>query len=988
MRKLTLSFLLAVLCLTASSQTDIFTLMERTDLRLSEIERIANRYFDSVGTGRGTGYKQYQRWLYERKFHIDENGFFINAETEAARYKAAKQLMKARQSDPSARGTFGTWTELGPQNWTYTSGWNPGVGRITSVAIHPANHAVIYVSSPGGGIWKSTNSGASWTPLVDFTSPDWMNIFNLCIDPLNQSVVYAAVQGGGVIKSTNAGVTWAATGSGPSTTRKVVVHPANSSIVFATANNGIFRSTNGGSTWTQVHTESKEDLEFHPTDPNIMYTSGSGGTSCFWRSVDNGVTWTAVTVANGITNVGRSLIGVSPADPAVVYVVQANGSSFGKMYRSANAGQTFVTTVTGNAASGTNYFGYETTGTGTGGQATYDMAICVNPVNINEVMIAGIICWKSTNGGTSFVAQTAWSYPNSVGYNHADVHALEWIGATIYSGSDGGIYKSNNNGGDWIDLSAGLGIRQFYRIACSKTDPDVITGGAQDNGSSFRRTDSSWKDWLGADGMDCIISPTNANIAIGTSQNGAIYKTTNAGQSRSNLTQPSSGNWITPLVMHPTNQNTVYGGWTGIYRSVNGGTNWTRISGTIINSKMNCLAVAPGDTNYIYGSVGAKLFRTNNGGATWDSVTVPASINAIYVSQVNPSKIYLALNSTSNRVFVSTNRGTTLTNISNGLPALVARSIVVDNNPSESIYVGMNVGVYYRDNVDTNWVEHASGLPLVAVNEVEIQKSSGKLRVATYGRGVWETSLWSPILVGTTDITDDGGLILAQHMTGSPANEDYTKVIDNNNTTKYLTFNCSTWVRYSAANTWVPKGYSIVSGNDAPDRDPRNWTLQASLDSVNWVTLHTVSNEFFSGRAQEKVYVFNNAAAYKYYQVNFNCKAGSLFQVAELRIYGIQQPAILTKTATQTDRYVTSPDELPARGIKAFPNPVSGKLTITGLQHAHTIIMYDMNGKQVLTQQVNGNTKVLDLQKFTRGIYQVIIIDKDQGHTNLRIIKE
>jgi hypothetical protein len=316
---------------------------------------------------------------------------------------------------------------------------------------------------------------------------------------------------------------------------------------------------------------------------------------------------------------------------------------------------------------------------------------------------------------------------------------------------------------------------------------------------------------------------------------------------------------------------------------------------------------------------------------------------------------------------------------------LVARSIVVDNNPSESIYVGMNVGVYYRDNVDTSWVEHASGLPLVAVNEVEIQKSSGKLRVATYGRGVWETNLWTPVLVGTTDITDDGGLIEAQYMTGSPANEDYTKVIDNNNATKYLTFNCSSWISYSAANNWVPKGYSIVSGNDAPDRDPKSWTLQASIDSINWVTLHTVTNEFFSGRAQEKVYVFNNSATYKYFRFNFNCKAGSLFQFAEMRIYGIQQPAVLTKAATTV---VPAPDELPARGIKAFPNPVSGKLTITGLQHAHTILMYDMNGKQVLTQQVSGATKVLDLQKFTRGIYQVIIIDKEQGRTNLRIIKE
>src|SRR5687767_13722709 len=131
MRKTTLLLLMVVLCCTASSQTDIYTLMERTDLRLSDIERMANRYFDSAGTGRGTGYKQFQRWLYEKKFHTDDNGYLINAETEAVRYKAAKDAMKARQGLESARGTFGTWLELGPQNWTYTSGWNPGVGRVT-----------------------------------------------------------------------------------------------------------------------------------------------------------------------------------------------------------------------------------------------------------------------------------------------------------------------------------------------------------------------------------------------------------------------------------------------------------------------------------------------------------------------------------------------------------------------------------------------------------------------------------------------------------------------------------------------------------------------------------------------------------------------------------------------------------------------------------------------------------------------------------------
>lgn len=583
------------------AQTDIFNLMERTDLRIDEVESIADKYFKENGTGQGSGYKHYQRWLYERKFHLDENGYFIAPETEDRAYHDAVRRMtvKSRASMP--------WTELGPTYWSRTSGWNPGVGRITSVAVDPSDTTVIYVTSPGGGIWKSTNSGVSWTSLVDFVNSSWMNFFHICIDPNNTSTLYASLSSGGVLKSTNAGATWSTTGSGPSSARQVKVHPSNSSIVFAAATNGLWRSANGGTSWTQVQSAHKEDIEFMPGNPNIMYSCGSSGTSCVWRSTDNGVNWTAITSGSGITNTGRTLMAVSAANPAIVYAVQANGSEFGRLYKSTDTGKTYSTTVTGSASSGTNYFGYETTGTGTGGQATYDMAICVNPLNASEVHIAGIICWVSTNGGSSFVAETAWSLPNSVGYNHADVHALEWVKGTIYSGSDGGIYKSINRGGDWTDLSNGLGIRQFYRISCAKTDAKVVVGGAQDNGSSFLRNTGAWVDWLGADGMDNVISPTNAAVSIGTSQYGSIYKTTNSGGSYSNLTRPNAGNWVTPLVGHPTSADTIWGGWTGVYRSANGGTSWTAISSGVITTTVDVLEVSRANTRHIWATKGTTI---------------------------------------------------------------------------------------------------------------------------------------------------------------------------------------------------------------------------------------------------------------------------------------------------------------------------------------------------------------------------------------------
>jgi len=731
MKKLLPLLLLFSFSINATAQQKIFELMERTDLTLQEVVRSADRYFDSAGTGRGTGYKQFQRWLYERKFHTDENGNYISPQTDWANYQASLPSLNSNNIVAA-----GNWTELGPWGWNRTSGWNPGTGRISAVAILPSNEQVIYVGSPGGGLWKTTNGGMNWQPLTDNNST-WMQIFAITIDPTNPNTIYVGTNGSGILKSTNAGATLAPAGGGPGgNVRKILIHPSNANIVFAACTNGIWRSTNAGTSWTQVHSGSKEDIEFKPADINIMYATGSD----VYRSTNNGVNWTQVTAADGITNTGRTLVSVSASNPNYVYAAQANGSEFGRMYKSTDAGLTFTTTVVGSPTTNTNYFGYETSGAGTGGQATYDMAMDVSPTNPAEVYIAGIICWKSVNEGSSFSPITAWSLPNSVGYNHADVHGLFWVNATIYSISDGGIYKSINNGDDWIDLSTGLGIRQFYRMANSPTNATVITGGAQDNGSVTRQaTTGNWADWLGADGMEGLVSPTNHLNLWGTSQNGSIYRSTNGGNSYSGLPKPSNGQWVTPLAIHPTNETIVFGGWTGVYKSTTSGTAWINISGSTITTTLADLAVAPSNPNYIYASNGATLYVTTDDGATWAIRSAPSTINDIAVDPTNPSKIWIACNSATNRILVSTDAGATFTNVSSNLPNIVARTIVVDDNTPSGMYVGMNIGVYYKTESDVNWTNYSDNLPLVAINELEIQKNSGKIRVATYGRGIWES---------------------------------------------------------------------------------------------------------------------------------------------------------------------------------------------------------------------------------------------------------
>jgi len=754
-------------------RVNIWELMERRDLRLSEIDAIAKRHFDVVGRVRGTGYKQYERWRYEVQFHLDQNGYILPGDYDAIQYAAATLAAPAQA---------GAWAELGPTYWNRSTSWNPGVGRVTSIAVFPANSNMIYVTSPGGGLWKSTQGGNQWTPLTDQNNA-MMTMFSVAVHPTDASIVFAGNSTGTIFKSTDGGATWLAKSSGMGNVRKIMFDPTNTQVLFAAAANGIYKSIDGGNSWVSKLAVGTEDIECKPGDATILYASGSN----VYRSLNAGETWTQLTSTNGITTSGRTLVSVSPANPLRLYAVQASGSLFGQLYRSDDGGNTFVTTVTGSPTNGTNYFGYETNGTGTTGQATYDMAMTVNPLNADEVHIAGIITWKSTNAGSSFVAETAWSLPNSIGYNHADVHVLEWVGNTIYSGSDGGIYKSIDNGDNWTELSNGLGIRQFYKIATSPTDPTMVTGGAQDNGSSVLKS-SAWYDWLGADGMDCLISPLNANLIWGTSQYGSLYRSTNGGSSYSNIPNPGSGSWVTPLAIE-ANSNVIYGGYVGVYKSTDQGSSWTKISGSTINSNLSSLAVAPSNPNYIYASTGSGLFVTKDGGLTWSSYTLSGiSVTSIAIHPTNPEKIWISSSNTTNRVLVSSNAGATFTNISADLPAIAARSIIVDDKEEEGLYVAMNIGVFYINNYLTSWVNLTDNIPQVAINEIELQKSSGKIRIGTYGRGVWERSIYSACNSQTSlTVTDISYTSATLSWTSVGTGLSYTVAYKTKNATEWIT---------------------------------------------------------------------------------------------------------------------------------------------------------------------------------------------------------
>jgi hypothetical protein len=136
------------------------------------------------------------------------------------------------------------------------------------------------------------------------------------------------------------------------------------------------------------------------------------------------------------------------------------------------------------------------------------------------------------------------------------------------------------------------------------------------------------------------------------------------------------------------------------------------------------------------------------------------------------------------------------------------------------------------------------------------------------------------------DITDLGGTLSAQYQTGSPAGEEFTNLINNNVRSKYLTFNASAWMQFQANTSYIVKGYTITSANDAPERDPLNWTLQGSNNGSNWTTIDTRTNQDFPNRFQTRTFTFNNSTGYQYYRFNMSNNSGAILQLAEFELFG------------------------------------------------------------------------------------------------------
>lgn len=798
------------------------------------------------------GWKQFKRWEWYWEQRVDvETGEFPGK-------KAIDELLENNKNRTAVNGG-GDWTNLGPVS---SSGGYAGIGRINCIGFHPSNTNTFWAGAAGGGLWKTTNGGSTWTVQTD--DEDVLGISDIAVSPdfSSSNTIYIGTgdkngtnnNSVGVLKSTDGGDSWFTTGltfqvSAYEQVHRILINPSNTQVLLAATTDGIYKSTNGGDSWqrkTEIGTFCA--MEYKPGDPNTVYAASL---SSFYKSTNGGDNWSFVQSVSGS---GIEMC-VSPNASSLVYALATNSSGgLLGIYKSTNSGSSYSTVYTG----GNNYalFGYSCDGSGANtGQGWYDRCIAVDPNNANILYIGGINTWKSTDGGYSWSIKNHWSSTCN-GYAqciHADKHCLSFQNnsSILFEGNDGGLYKSTNGGSTWSDLSNGMAISQLYKIGVSQTNYDVVIAGLQDNGTKVS-SGNNWYDILGGDGMECLIDYTNVDVQYGTLYYGQLYKTNNFWNSSyeisANIPIGASGSWVTPFIIDPSYNQTIYIGYSDVWKTNDGGNSWSKISNINTGNKIRSMAICSSNNQVLYVADQNNIWKTSNGGYSWVNITGALPTNYAYITSIeikndNPNTAWVSFGSyNSHCIYQTTNGGSSWTNISTGLPNIPVSSVIQNKQNQDEIelYAGTDVGVYKKLG-NTNWTPFSNSLPNAEITELEIYYSSNpansKLRAATYGRGLWETSF---IDNGTGSVGNPISLT-ATPVSNSQIDLNWTK--NSNNAPVLLAFSLNPTFGVPANGNTYSQGDAIPGGGTV--------LYYGSLTEYNHTSLSVNTNYYYKAWSYE-----------------------------------------------------------------------------------------------------------------------------------------
>jgi photosystem II stability/assembly factor-like uncharacterized protein len=661
-----------------------------------------------------------------------------------------------------------------------------------------------YMGSTGGGVWKTTDSGITWKTISDGAFKTG-SVGAIAISESDPNIVVVGMgehaargvmtsMGDGVYKSMDAGKTWMHLGLEKSRhISDVIIHPTNPNVIYITAQGsqykpskerGIYKTIDGGQTWKQIlyvdTITGASSLSMDMNNPRILYAAmwqhqrypwymeSGGENSGLHKSIDGGETWEHL--KDGLPkDFGKSGISVSRANSERVFaVIEAEGEK-GGVYRSDNAGKTWkqVNSNRVNIA-----------------RSWYYMEIFADPQNENTVYVLNAPVMKSIDGGKSF---------SNIPVPHGDNHHL-WINpndtSNLINSNDGGANISFNGGKSW-STQQNQPTAQFYRVITDNLVPYNVYGGQQDNSAiaiASRTNDAGidWKDWYsvaGGESAFIAFDPDNPETVYGGTYQGNISKWTKTSREQKSIKQyPELGlsiapkdskyryNWNAPIISSPHDRNTIYHGGNVVFKTTNGGINWTTISSDLTKNEkekhgpgggpytneaaggenyntLTALVESQHDKGVLYaGSDDGLVHITKNGGQTWENITPKALddgiINSIDISEHDPSTAYIVVMryksmDLTSYIFKTTNYGQTWTKTVNGLddPNGFARVVRADKKRKGLLYAGTETGLYVSFNDGLLWQPFQLNLPVVAINDLIIQDND--LVAATSGRGFW-----------------------------------------------------------------------------------------------------------------------------------------------------------------------------------------------------------------------------------------------------------
>jgi photosystem II stability/assembly factor-like uncharacterized protein len=667
----------------------------------------------------------------------------------------------------------GRWISIGPTRITFGLG---AVGRLSAIAIHPTSPSTIYVGARGSGVWKTTNGGSSWQPLTDALPT--LEIAAIAIDPSTPSRVYVATEHEGVFRSEDAGVSWAQIVSSDLNMEVrwgvMIVHPTNPDVLFLTSKDGIYRSADQGANWQLSKAAPvgsigrATDLVMDPSTPNTLYAGIAG--NGIYKTTTSGIagesSWNKLTAGlPDFSQITIVTLALCRDQPATVYAgLNQKESPLFRLYRTINSGGNWSLRYT------------HVTGT-----VPFNDYIAVHPTNRDIVYITGEHFYRSIDGGSTPIIQSG---------PHVDHHAFTQHPTDpkiIYTASDGGIYRSSDTGksGTWSFTGEGIANVEFYDIADAVTEPSLVIGGTQDDGTSrYDGSSKVWKYMVGGDSEANEIDPINAKVLYEVGQEmHQLKQSTDGGvnwpEIGSGLPEGCSGSseFGPPdnhFLVHPTMPSTLLATCGSLWRGLPWTTIFTPTSGSIVR-----LGVDPTINLYYAGSNLGKLYA-GPAGVSWQEVFSHPNtrrITDIEVDLDDPETLYVSFIGTGvGRVYrlrrsSATPPTMTALDITSDLPSgFSVNAVGVDRMAPLTIYAGTNKGVYRGRSTDGgatwSWTPYNNGLPAaVFISDLEVHPTTGVMRIATFGRGAFEVNTDFPI--GSIIAADGKVTLLRAHDVGT-----------------------------------------------------------------------------------------------------------------------------------------------------------------------------------------------------------------------------